>query len=71
MSPYLELALATLEDLRDDLHAKGNKAFFGSHFVSANDYGQQEATVRNCLTLLRSLAASHPVSVEGRERVAS
>jgi hypothetical protein len=70
MSPYLELALATLEDLRDDLHTRGNKAFFDSRFVTAVDFGQQESTVRNCLALLRTLAAAHPLPAEDLERVA-
>ena len=55
MSPYLDLALAALHDLRDDLHRQANKQFFRSRFVSYGDYTQHEATVRNCLQLLQSL----------------
>jgi hypothetical protein len=55
MSPYLDLALATLEDLRDDLHSKSNKAFYDSRFTTSKKFAQQEASASICITILRSL----------------
>lgn len=71
MSPYLDLAIDTLEDLRDDLHRQANKRFFSSQFVSYGDFSRDEATVRNCLALLRTLRSSHPLPAENQQRLAS
>lgn len=65
MSPYLELAIATLQDLRDDIHQRANRQFFQSRVVSYGDLLQQEATVRNALQLIEALAHKNPVPFEG------
>jgi len=67
VSPYLEIALAALEDLKEDLHHQSNRAFFSSRFVTAVDFGKQEATVRNCLELLASLNPKHPFTFNIQE----
>jgi len=59
VNPLLETALAALADLRDDLRRNSNKAFFGSRYVSAVDFGKQEATVRNAIELLALLHPHH------------
>ena len=64
MSPYLALALATLQDLRDDLHKQANKQFFKSRTVSYGDLLQQEATVRNAIQLLQSMPYKDPLPSE-------
>ena len=64
MSPYLALALATLQDLRDDLHQQANRQFFKSRTVSYGDLLQQEATVRNCLQLLQTLPYQNPIPTQ-------
>jgi hypothetical protein len=64
VSPYLALALATLQDLRDDLHQQANRQFFKSRTVSYGDLLQQEATVRNALQLLQTLPYKDPLPSE-------
>ena len=71
MSALLPLALAALEDLRDDYHQASNRAFFSSHFVSATDNARYEQTVRNALAILQSIPSAYPVSLPDRERMAS
>ena len=71
-SPYLPLAVATLEDLKDDFHRRANKAFFTSHFVSYGDHIRAEATIANCLTLLRQLdPCPVPAAADGDTALAS
>ena len=55
MSLDLTLAFAVLEDARDDAHREANRAFFQSRFVQYGDLQRAEATIANCLTLLRQL----------------
>lgn len=69
MSPYLDIVLAALEDLRDDYHRKANKSFFQSRFVTYGEFMQHEATVRSCLQLLQSIP-KNSVPVEDYERMA-
>ena len=70
MSAYFDLALAALEDLRDDYHQASNRAFFASRPVSAADYARHEQTVRNALLILQTIPHTYPVSVPSSERVA-
>jgi len=60
----LSLAFAVLEDTRDDIHRQANKAFFKSEFVNYGDLNRAEATINNCLQLLRQVSHPHPVPPE-------
>jgi len=66
VSFHLELATAALEDYLDDLHQQASSAFFRSRFVEHGLVNRQEATVQNCLALLRQLPSPHTVSLEKR-----
>ena len=67
MDVSLDFALAALEDLKDELHRRSNKAYFASRFVTAVDFGKQEATVRNCIELLCTLRPSHAYSLSTQD----
>jgi len=64
VNPYLSTALAALEDLRDEIHRDANRQFFRLQFVSYGDLQRDEATVRNAITLLRSIPHPHPLPAE-------
>lgn len=64
MSPYLDIALAALHDLRDDYHRKANRSFFQSRFATYGDLCQHEATVRNCIRMLETLQGKDPLPAE-------
>ena len=69
MSPYLDIVLAALEDLRDDSHRAANRAFFQSRFVTYGEFMQHEASVKTCLQLLQSIP-QNALPVEDHERMA-
>jgi hypothetical protein len=71
MSAYFALAIAALEDLRDDYHQQSNRAFFNSRFVSASDFARHEQTVRNALAILQNLPFTDSISFEDSEPVVS
>jgi hypothetical protein len=61
MSELLPLAVAALEDLRDDLRIKANQSFFQSKFVTHADFVKHETTIRNCLNLLATIPREDPL----------
>jgi hypothetical protein len=65
VNPYLTTALAALEDLRDEIHRDANRQFFRLQFVSYGALQRDEATVRNAITLLRSIP--HPPELPAEE----
>lgn len=72
MKLKLELAIAALEDLRDDLHKQSNEAFFNQRFVLFSDFGRYEQSTRNALQILRTIYQHEdPVSLANPERLAS
>ena len=70
MSPYKAMAIAALEDLLEDTHRQANKAFFKSQFARYGDINRDEATIRNCLLLLRETSHTLPVEVHDNSALA-
>ena len=65
-----ELAISSLETLRHEIHEQSRKMFFNERFGTSSDVRAQEETVRNCLTLLRTIYAPDPVPVQSGQRLA-
>ena len=55
LSASYDVALAALEELRQDLHDQSRKLFFKERPVSSSDVRAKEQTVRNCIALLHTL----------------
>lgn len=55
LSASYDVALFALEELRQDLHDQSRKLFFQERFVSSSDVNAKEQTVRNCISLLRTM----------------
>ena len=64
MNAHLPLAIAALEDLRDDLHFQATQEFFQSHFVTYGSLCQHEAVVTAAIRLIRQLPHPHPLPAE-------
>lgn len=73
MNAHLPLAIAALEDLRDDIHFQATQEFFQSHFVSYGNLCRDEATVLSAIQLIQrlSLASPLPPAMHGDTAVAS
>lgn len=67
----LEIAIAALEDLYEDIQSESDRAIFRERPASAVRIGQEAATVKAALYLIQNLVSNHPVPPQDGELLAS
>ena len=70
-TPMLEIAVAALEDLYEDIQSESDRAIYQSRPAAARRIGQEAATVKAALYLIQNLVSRHPIPPQDGELLAS